>query len=195
MRTTFSEIHLFNDDLFCAWYIFIFNRKGWAESKLVERQKERGRETKHSYERVAAWAINLTIEQIFITARERIILDLIKTNIKIIFKNLDGYLSLGAVPFHPAIKLLKYTTIGPWDCSETLDLDGSAHWSFIWNGKMFCRALAKKHWTHIEEYKFQYQKVLSEHLRGFPETLDLEEWVNNNFLCRLKRLFRNNRFR
>jgi hypothetical protein len=113
MRTTFSEIHLFNDDLFCAWYIFIFNRKGWAESKLAERQKERGRETKHSYKRVAAWAMNLTIGQIFITARERIILGLIKMNIKIIFKNLEGYFSLGAVPFHPAIKLPKYTTVGP----------------------------------------------------------------------------------
>ncbi len=40
MRTTFSEVRLFNDDLFCTQYIFIFNRKGWAESKLVERQRE-----------------------------------------------------------------------------------------------------------------------------------------------------------
>ncbi len=34
--------------------------------------------------------MNLTARQIFITARERIILDLIKMNIKIIYKNLDG---------------------------------------------------------------------------------------------------------
>ncbi len=90
MRTTFSEICSFNDDLFCARYIFI-----WAESKLVERQRERGRDTEHSYGRVVAWAINLTVGQIFITARERIILDLIKMNIKTIFNNLDGYFSLG----------------------------------------------------------------------------------------------------
>jgi len=35
---------IFNDNLFCARYIFIFDRKGWAESKLVERQTERKRE-------------------------------------------------------------------------------------------------------------------------------------------------------
>ncbi len=40
-------------------------------------------------------AINLTVGHIFIAARERIILDLIKMNIKSIFNNLDGYFSLG----------------------------------------------------------------------------------------------------
>ncbi len=39
-------------------------------------------------------AIILTVGQIFITARERIILDLIEMNIKIIYKNLDGYISI-----------------------------------------------------------------------------------------------------
>jgi hypothetical protein len=45
------------------------------------------------------------------TARERIILDLIKMNIKIIYKISDGYsFSSGAVLFNPAVKLPKYTT-------------------------------------------------------------------------------------
>ena len=73
-----------------------------------------------------AWAVNLTVGQIFITARERIILDLIKMNIKIIYKNLDGYyFSLGAVLFHPSIKLLIYTTIFYellLKCDHSLDL-------------------------------------------------------------------------
>jgi hypothetical protein len=87
-ETTFSEIYLFND-LLCAQYIFIFNGKGWAESKLAERETERDR--KCCYKRVAAWAVNLTVGQIFITARERIIQDVIKMDIKIIFKNLDVF--------------------------------------------------------------------------------------------------------
>jgi hypothetical protein len=49
-----------------------------------------------------ARAINLAIGQIFMTARERIILDLIKMNIKIISKNLDGivFFLLGTLTFH-----------------------------------------------------------------------------------------------
>ncbi len=40
---------------------------------------------------IMGWAINLTIGKIFITAGERITLDLIKMNIKIIYRNLYGY--------------------------------------------------------------------------------------------------------
>jgi hypothetical protein len=42
-------------------------------------------------DRVMVWAINLTVVQIFIAVRERIILGLIKMNNKIIYKKLDGY--------------------------------------------------------------------------------------------------------
>ncbi len=52
----------------------------------AERQREGERETECCCRRVMAWAINLTVGQIFITARERIILDLIKMSIKIIYK-------------------------------------------------------------------------------------------------------------
>ncbi len=47
----------------------------------MERQRERGRETEHCSKRVVAWAIQLAVGQIFMTARERIIRDLIKMNI------------------------------------------------------------------------------------------------------------------
>ncbi len=78
----------------------------------MERQRERERETECFCGWVTAWAINCTVGQILITARETIILDLIKMNIKIICKNLDGYyFSLGAVLFHPSVKLPMYTTI------------------------------------------------------------------------------------
>jgi hypothetical protein len=38
---------------FCAWYIFIFNWKGWAECKLVERQRERESEGERETQSVA----------------------------------------------------------------------------------------------------------------------------------------------
>jgi len=66
MRTTLVEIHLFNDDFSLLSTSFIRNGKGWAESKLVERQRES--EMEHCYERVAAWVINLTFGQVFMTA-------------------------------------------------------------------------------------------------------------------------------
>jgi hypothetical protein len=56
-----------------------------------ETEIERGRETECCCGRVMAWAISLTVGQTFTTARERIILDLIKNYLKIIYKNLDGY--------------------------------------------------------------------------------------------------------
>ncbi len=108
MRIPFGQIHLFIDNLFCAQYISILNKKGWAESQVVERQREW--EMECCYERDTAWAIKLTVGQIFITARERIILCLMKMNIKIICKNLHGYFSLGAMLFHLTVKLLMYTT-------------------------------------------------------------------------------------
>jgi len=83
----------------------------------LERQRERGRETaaKKCCKGVMVWAINLTVGQIFITAREKIILALIKMNIKIICNNLDGYFSLGAVLFHPTIKILICTALATID--------------------------------------------------------------------------------
>jgi hypothetical protein len=78
MRTTFSGIHLFNDTDFETQHLFILNGKGWAESYAVERERERERERECCCGQVTAWAINLTVGQIFIPARERIILDLIK---------------------------------------------------------------------------------------------------------------------
>ncbi len=54
-------------------------------------ERERGRVTECCSRRVTALAINLTIGQIFMAAGEQIILRLIKMNIKIISKNLDGF--------------------------------------------------------------------------------------------------------
>ncbi len=80
--------------------------------QIAKQQRNRERETECFCGWVTAWAINCTVGQILITARERIILVPIKMNIKIIFKNLDGdYFSLGAMLFHPSVKLLIYTTI------------------------------------------------------------------------------------
>jgi hypothetical protein len=78
MRTTFREIRLFSDILLCRIHFYIQQKRG-AKSKLSERQTNR--ETERSCERVAVWAINLTVGQIFITARERIIIGLIKMDI------------------------------------------------------------------------------------------------------------------
>ena len=42
MRTTsFIEKHLFNDNFHERTYLFMWNGKGWAESKLMERQREK----------------------------------------------------------------------------------------------------------------------------------------------------------
>ncbi len=54
------------------------------EQDSGETEREKGRETEHCSERVLASAINLTVRQIFTTARERIIRDFIKMDIKII---------------------------------------------------------------------------------------------------------------
>jgi hypothetical protein len=70
---------------------FILNGKGWVESQTAERERERERERRSvAADGLRRWAINLTVGPIFITARERTKLDLIKMNIKIICKNLDG---------------------------------------------------------------------------------------------------------
>ncbi len=79
------------------------------ELNCGETETEKGREMECCCGWVMAWAINLTVRQIFII---RIIKDLIKMNIKIICKNLDGYyFSLGAVLFYPSVKLPRYTTL------------------------------------------------------------------------------------
>jgi hypothetical protein len=40
-KTSFIEKHLFNDNFHERTYLFMWNGKGWAESKLMERQRER----------------------------------------------------------------------------------------------------------------------------------------------------------
>jgi hypothetical protein len=84
MTTTFVERRLFNDDLCSHVTSFIWNRKGWAESKLGEIQRERVCETERCYKRVAAWVINLTVGYVIMIASERIIRGLIKMIIRII---------------------------------------------------------------------------------------------------------------
>jgi hypothetical protein len=42
MRTTFSEIHIFNDDLFQYETSFIFNRKEWGIGNRGVRTIEKG---------------------------------------------------------------------------------------------------------------------------------------------------------
>ncbi len=79
----YSMILISKHDTFLCW-----TEKGGEKAKQqIDREWERA---ECCSKRVLAWAINLAITQIFMTARERIILDLIKMNIKIISKNLDG---------------------------------------------------------------------------------------------------------
>jgi hypothetical protein len=71
MRTTFFEMHLFNDTSFMNSQSFIWNGKEWCEGKRErEKEKERERETEGGRERVAAWVINLTIGQVLNRAIE-----------------------------------------------------------------------------------------------------------------------------
>jgi hypothetical protein len=44
MRTTFSEIHLLNNNHLRARYISILNRKAWRVENSVETERERERE-------------------------------------------------------------------------------------------------------------------------------------------------------
>jgi hypothetical protein len=61
----------------------------------VERQNEsEGERQSVAAKGLRHWAINLTFGQIFMAAREQIILNLIKVNIKIISENLDGIVFL-----------------------------------------------------------------------------------------------------
>ncbi len=60
------------------------------ELKSGETEREQGRETECCSKRVTVSAINKSIGQLFMAARVRIILGLIKMNIKIISMNLDG---------------------------------------------------------------------------------------------------------
>ncbi len=69
---------------------FLYSTKNCGrELNWGETERERGRETEFCCEWVTAWAINLTVVQIFIAVRERIILG--KMNIKIFYKKFDGY--------------------------------------------------------------------------------------------------------
>jgi hypothetical protein len=83
----YTMMMISKQDIFLCW-----TEKGGQRAKewrVRERNRERQRECCCRW--VIAWAIKLTVGQIFITASERIILDLIKMNIKIIHNNLDGY--------------------------------------------------------------------------------------------------------
>jgi hypothetical protein len=64
-----------------------FQRMSQVSYRLPVQMRTTGREVECCGKRVMAWAINLTVGQIFMAASERIIRDLIKMNIKIIFKN------------------------------------------------------------------------------------------------------------
>ncbi len=91
---------------------FLYWTEKGGQRAMKWRDRERGRERERESECccrwVTAWAINLTFGQIFIPARERIILDLIKWTLRL-YTSLDGYyFSLGAVLFHPSVKLLIY---------------------------------------------------------------------------------------
>ncbi len=87
MRTAFSGICLFNDKIFRTRYLFHVKQKR-VGNRLNSGERER--ETERCSKSVLAWVINLTVGQIFMTGRERIIQDFIKMDIKIISKNLDG---------------------------------------------------------------------------------------------------------
>ncbi len=69
---------------------YIERKRVGRELNSGETKRERGREVECCSQRVTASAINLPVGQIFMAARERIILGLIKMDIKIIPKNLDG---------------------------------------------------------------------------------------------------------
>ncbi len=71
MRTTFFEMHLFNDTSFMNSQSFIWNGKECGEGKRErERERERERDTEGGIERVAAWVINLTVGQVLMRAIE-----------------------------------------------------------------------------------------------------------------------------
>jgi hypothetical protein len=74
-------------------FLYSMEKGGQRAKQWRDRETETERETECCSKRVTTWAINLTIGQIFMAARERIILDLIKINIKI-SKNLDGIVFL-----------------------------------------------------------------------------------------------------
>jgi hypothetical protein len=60
------------------------------EQDSRDTEREKGREIEHCSKRVLASAINLTVGQMFMTAKERIIGYFIKMDINIISKNLGG---------------------------------------------------------------------------------------------------------
>jgi hypothetical protein len=70
---------------------YIERKRVGRELNSGETKRERGREGECCSKRVTASAINLTVRQIFMAARERIILGLIKMNVKIISKNIDRW--------------------------------------------------------------------------------------------------------
>jgi hypothetical protein len=66
MRTAFGEIRLFNDHDFGTRHLLCETGKsGEQDKQWRDRERERGRETERCSERVLAWAINRTVEQIF----------------------------------------------------------------------------------------------------------------------------------
>ena len=108
--TCSNENHIQRNSYIQWWFqnttpFYIERKRVGRELNRGETERERGRETECCYKRVAAWAMNLTVVQIFMTARERIIRDLINMNIKILLKNWGGYFSLGTLTFHLSSKL------------------------------------------------------------------------------------------
>ncbi len=70
---------------------YIQRKRVGRELNSRETKRERGRETECCCKRVAAWTLNLTVGENIYDGQRMIILDLIKMNIYIIYKNLDGY--------------------------------------------------------------------------------------------------------
>ena len=106
IRATHSNENHIQRNFFIQWWRFQNTTPFYIEWKRVgrklnggETERVRGRETECCCRWVTVWAINLAIGQIFITARERRLLDLIKMKIKIIYKNLDGHYFSGCCAF------------------------------------------------------------------------------------------------
>ncbi len=107
--TTVVRKHLFNDNFHEQTCLFMWNGKGWAGSKLAERQTERD----IPLLRKGCGMINKLdhLVKLYTRAREGKIQGLIKMVIQLIPRISDGRYSLGAVSFHPASKLPIYTTL------------------------------------------------------------------------------------
>ena len=80
------------------------------------RELNSGETERELWKRITAWAINLTVGQIFKAGGAQIILGLIKMNIKIISKNLDGIIFLFSR--HSDFSSVRQTTDMPQNISQ-----------------------------------------------------------------------------